>query len=205
MERILLIGAGALATDLYEQLIGIRGFSGAFVEPRFATQPDFHGLPLFTDWAAAAAASTHYVLAVADIRHRDRLRREAGDHGLPPCEPLLSVKANLSRSATVSPGCVIGPFCWVGAYARFGIDCLLMNHIIAGHDSDVGANTVFCPGSNFAGNTRIGACTFVGSNAVIAPGVSIGAGSFVAAGAACLRDGPESSYLIGNPARRIAR
>lgn len=205
MEKIIFIGAGALATDIYENVSRTRNFIGALVDPEYAAEPEFLGMPVLTDWRQAAEIATHYVLALADIDQRTRMRSLAMQFLLQPCVPLISDRANISSSATIADGCVIGPFCWVGARARIGSDCLLMNHIIAGHDCVVDENAVFCPGSNFAGNTKIGANCFVGSNAVISPGVSLGARSFAAAGAACLRDSPEASFLIGNPARRSSR
>jgi acetyltransferase-like isoleucine patch superfamily enzyme len=163
------------------------------------------GLPLFTDWEEAAKVASHYVLALSDIDHRVRFRSLALASGLSPCSPLVSTMANITKSAVLGEGCVVGPFCWIGAFAKLSQDCFLMNHVIAGHDSVVGQNVVFCPGSNFAGYARIGPDCFIGSNAVISPKISIGARSFIAAGAACLRDAPEDSFLIGNPAKRIIK
>lgn len=200
-----MIGAGALALDIYEQFAADRQFCAALVDPAYAGNSRVPELSLVTDWDHAAQIATHYVLAIADIEQRRRMRRIAVEHGLKASVPLLSSRANISRSSAIGAGCVVGPFCWVGAQARLASDCLLMNHIIAGHDCDIEENVVFCPGANFAGYTRIGADTFVGSNAVIPPNVSIGSGSFIAAGAACLRDAAEGSFLIGNPARAIAR
>lgn len=205
MERLILIGAGALALDVYEQFAGDRTFCGALVDPEYAGSSRVPELPLLTDWDQAAQIATHYVLAIADIEQRRRMRTIARNHGLEAPAPLISARANVSRSSTIGAGCVVGPFCWIGAQARLAADCLLMNHIIAGHDCDIEENVVFCPGANFAGYTRIGANSFVGSNAVIPPNIRIGSGSFIAAGAACLRDAAEGSFLIGNPARAIAR
>ncbi|MCC6795768.1 MAG: acyltransferase [Candidatus Hydrogenedentes bacterium] len=52
-------------------------------------------------------------------------------------------------------------------------------------------------------HTRIGARCFVGANAIIMPGVSVGDGSIVAAGAVVTKDVPPASIVAGNPAKVI--
>lgn len=54
-------------------------------------------------------------------------------------------------------------------------------------------------------HTRIGTDCFVGARSLILPGVSIGDGSIVAAGAVVTRDVPAHCVVAGNPARVIRR
>lgn len=52
-------------------------------------------------------------------------------------------------------------------------------------------------------HTRIGADCFIGARSLILPGVSVGDGSIVAAGAVVTRDVPARCVVAGNPARVI--
>jgi serine acetyltransferase len=52
-------------------------------------------------------------------------------------------------------------------------------------------------------HTRIGKDCFVGARSLILPGVNVGDGSIVAAGAVVTRDVPARSVVAGNPARVI--
>lgn len=51
--------------------------------------------------------------------------------------------------------------------------------------------------------TRIGRCCFIGVNAIIMPGVSIGDEVVVGSGAVVTKDVPSNSIVAGNPAKII--
>jgi tetrahydrodipicolinate N-succinyltransferase len=51
----------------------------------------------------------------------------------------------------------------------------------------------------------IGACSFIGSNSVVCPGVTIGPRVIVAAGAVVTRSVPSDCIVAGNPARVVRR
>ena len=105
---------------------------------------------------------------------------------------------------------VIGPFCAIAAGAQF-----IMNG--ANHSLD-GISTfpfaIFGNGwdegfdiedwrAGARGDTVIGPDVWIGSEAMILPGVTIGAGAVVAARAVVSRDVPPYAIVAGNPARTI--
>lgn len=203
MEKILLIGAGALARDIID-LVGPDRFVAAYVDAQFATADAVDGIRVYTDWQQAVRLASHYVLAVSSIDHRKLASALAGGAGLKPSSPIVSATAKIARSATLASGCVVGHFSAVGPAARIGLNSLLMHGVVVGHDSVIEENAVVCAGVCMGGYVTIGASSFVGTNAVMAPKINVGSGSFIAAGAACLRDAPANSRLIGNPAKRVA-
>jgi len=202
MEKILLIGAGALACDFID-LFGQDRFVAAYVDPQFAQGDSVDGVPICTDWQQAVRLASHYVLAVSSIDHRERARSLAAEAGLELASPFVSPTARVAKSATLARGSAIGHFAVIGPAAQLGSDCLIMHGAVVGHDSRIEDNVVVCAGVCIGGYATVGARSFVGTNAVLAPKVSVGSNSFIAAGAACLRDAPEKSRLIGNPAKRM--
>lgn len=59
--------------------------------------------------------------------------------------------------------------------------------------------------SGYRGDTVIGADVWIGTEAVILPGVSIGPGAIIAARAVVSRDVPAYAVVAGNPARVVRR
>lgn len=56
---------------------------------------------------------------------------------------------------------------------------------------------------SFQADTRIGRNCFIGAHSIILPGITVGDGSIVAAGAVVNRDVPPGSIVAGNPAKVI--
>lgn len=201
MEKILLIGAGALACDIID-VVGADKFVAAYVDPQFAQADTVEGIRIYTDWKQAVQLASHYAIAVSSIDHRERARALAAEAGLEPSSPFVSTTARISRKATLARGCMVGHFSAIGSSAQLGLNCLIMPGVVIGHNSIIEDNVVVCAGVCIGGYVTIGAGSFIGTNAVLAPKISVGSKCFIAAGAACLRDAPANSKLIGNPAKR---
>lgn len=94
--------------------------------------------------------------------------------------------AELSLSAKLDRTFPIGVH--IGAHSYVALQSLVLTH-----DRTRGLYT----------HTRIGRNCFVGARSIVLPGVSVGDGSIVAAGAVVTRDVPPGSVVAGNPARVI--
>jgi maltose O-acetyltransferase len=85
----------------------------------------------------------------------------------------------------------------IGRGVRFGHDVMLLTF-----DHDIGPAEYRC-GRLLAAPIRIGDGVWIGSRATVLPGVSIGDGAVVAAGAVVTRDVAPNSLVAGVPARFV--
>ncbi len=85
----------------------------------------------------------------------------------------------------------------IGSRAQIAYQVTLMTggHAIGAHDSRAGAH---CPEP-----IHIGEGVWIGARAIVLPGVSIGAGAVVAAGALVTKDVPPDTLVAGVPAKPV--
>lgn len=102
-------------------------------------------------------------------------------------------------------GMDIHPSAWIATTAlidrtwprgvHIGANCVIDEEaVVLTHDLTRG---LYC-------DTRIGAETIVGARAIILPGITIGCGCIIAAGALVNRDVPDGASVVGNPGRIVA-
>lgn len=118
-------------------------------------------------------------------------------------------------------GCVIGDNCsvaafveigknvWIGARVRIGSHVFIPEGVVVEDDVFIGPGVTFCndlyPPSGDAWKQRpptvVRRYAALGARAVILPGVEIGEGALVGAGAVVLHNVPAGACVVGNPAR----
>lgn len=109
-------------------------------------------------------------------------------------------------TAYVSPLATLGPGVFVGANSAIASGAVLAEHVFVnrgatiGHDTQIGAFSRIQPGSNLGGLSHLGRGVTVGIGATLLERLVIGDNAVIAAGAAVLRDVPESTLVAGVPA-----
>ena len=110
------------------------------------------------------------------------------------------------------PRLVIGDGCRIGRFTKIvctgeltiGPRCLFSDHVYVadtGYRHDEPGTPIAQQGLAEPQPVRIGADVFLGFGAKVLPGVTIGDGAHVGAGAVVVDDVPAGAVVIGNPAR----
>lgn len=107
-------------------------------------------------------------------------------------------------------------FCENRFYANYNLTIVDDGKVFIGDRTMVGPSVTICTtghpaypeyrllGAHYSLPIKIGKCVWIGSNAVILPGVTIGDNSIIGAGSVVTRDIPANVVAFGNPCR-VAR
>ncbi len=83
--------------------------------------------------------------------------------------------------------------------------CLINTHVGIGHHSVIGDYSQICPGGKVNGKCKIDRLAFIGANASIQPGNSVGECATVCANSFAVREVKPHTLVSGVPARVAMR
>ncbi len=132
------------------------------------------------------------------------------------CKLILGDKCG--KAVNIEHGAIFSSRCEIGNYSGIGINAKLGGKVIIGDYVMMGPNcTIYTQNHSFE-RTDIPMCmqgvsdekvviieddVWIGGNATILPGVTIGKGSIIGACSVVAKSIPEYSIVVGNPARII--
>lgn len=140
-----------------------------------------------------------YVLAVGSGSLRRRLDDRLGAWGR-SAGFVVHPSATFGADVVVHPGLValagarITNHVWIGRHVHVNLNAT------AAHDARLGAYVTLNPGANVNGNVTIEDEASIGANASVNQGLTVGAGTYVGAGAVVVRDLPAGVTAVGAPA-----
>jgi acetyltransferase EpsM len=196
MRKILVIGCGGLAKQIYEILIS------------FDFDFKFHDETTLTDRHPFSAQEVIYfvnekefdslVVAISGTEVREKVR---GRYRGLPVENLVSKKASVSSLASVGDNSIILDNTVIEPDASTGEGLILNVGAQIHHDSVVGKYCEIAPRAVLLGGCSIGDYTFVGANSTILPNVRVGKNVTVGAGAVVTKNVPDGVTVKGVPAK----
>jgi len=201
---IVIAGAGGFAKEVFQYSCdlgtpdwAVRGFIA-----RGRLSPELEGVaPMLGDIPEfRPEQEDELLIAIGDGRARLKIAETLKTVGV-RWRTLIHPLAYVASTAEIGPGCIIAPFAFVGPHAKLDAHVVLNTYASVGHDSVVGHGATLSPYACINGSARLAEGVFMGSHALVAPGVHVEAISKVAAGSVVARDAPRGSLLIGNPAK----
>jgi sugar O-acyltransferase (sialic acid O-acetyltransferase NeuD family) len=110
---------------------------------------------------------------------------------------VISASVKMGDGVMIAANATLNPLVEIGK----GVICNTSTSI--DHECIIGDFTHIAPGAVLCGNVIVGRSTFIGANSVIRQGVSIGNNVIIGAGTVVIKDIPDNSTVIGNPARKL--
>jgi sugar O-acyltransferase (sialic acid O-acetyltransferase NeuD family) len=140
------------------------------------------------------------IIGVGDTALRHRLAQQLLDQG-----GILAVavhpRATIAREVSLGAGTVVMAGAVINTGSRIGRFVIVNTGATVDHDCVLEDGVHISPGCHLAGSVFCGTDVFVGTGAVVIPGVRIGARAIVGAGAVVITDVPTDVLAMGFPAR----
>lgn len=211
-ERLVLYGAGALASEIADVLIRLRSAGadvellGVFVDPNYEAPETFCGRPVFRDIGTLAGDdSVRFVVALGDPQARaravSRLDAALGARFASVVDPAVLI----GTSSSVGEGSVILGHASITTNSRLGRHVLVNPGCTIAHDNQIEDFATLSPGVHLAGHVVVEEGAFLGTGACVIPQIRIGVRAFVGAGSIVIRNVAPGHTVLGNPARILRR
>jgi sugar O-acyltransferase (sialic acid O-acetyltransferase NeuD family) len=202
---MLIVGAGGLAAQLFEDLIAIKAQDIVFwseVETRYGfieekfkiVRSDEEVLDYFN------SISKSFILCIGSIEGRkiigDKFKKLGGR-----LTSFISHNSIISQYITVGAGSIILSRVEIEAGVVIGEECLINKTANIGHGCILGANCQISPGVILAGEVELGENTYVGTRAIVLPKVKVGKNVTISAGSVVKKNIPDNAVVTGEFAK----
>jgi sugar O-acyltransferase (sialic acid O-acetyltransferase NeuD family) len=145
-----------------------------------------------------------FICSIGDNRIREQEAKVAESLGWEPAS-LIHPSCQIAPNAIIGPGTSIAAGAVVGPYVTIGAHVMINYHVSVGHESTMGDFSQACPGSRITGRCKVGRSAFLGSNATLVPGISIGDRAVLGANSVATHSLEPGVSAFGVPARTLLR
>lgn len=201
-------GASATGIDLYEMILEMgqnRWEEIIFIDDT-KDRGEAYGLPMmpFDDFKDEYPADkAKLVLAIGEPAGREAVYKKVKNYGY-SLETIIHPSCFVSPTTTLGEGCVVKMNTIISAHTNIDNNVYIQSGVIIGHDVVIKKNTMVSARSFIAGDCQIGEKVFIGIQSCIREKTVVGDNVIVAMAAAVMKDVPENSTVMGNPARVIS-
>lgn len=211
MTDIIFWGGTGQARVLREAIIGsdfnlIACFDNNEIESPFADVPIYIGADGFDLWKNRLLSDSNIMAATAigGSRGEDRLAIQEwlAKNGL-PAATIIHKTAFVASDATLGEGSQIMAMSAVCTNAAIGKACIINTAASVDHCCRIGNGVHIAPGARLAGEVFVEDFAFIGTGAIILPGIKIGSKAIIGAGAVVTKNVSPHATVAGNPAHTI--
>lgn len=204
-QRVVIVGAGGHARELYGVLYAAKIKCGGFVDdivpdPDTLARIDASHLGPIAQFAEGTS-DANYLIGVGSGAIRQKIERLLTTKTA--AHPLVHPMAAIDLDVRMQPGTVVFAQATVTTNIDLGYHCHIGRGAAIGHDSILGDFVTVMPLASVSGSVTIGNRATIGAGAVVRQGQTIGSDAMVGAGAVVVNNVPSDTIVVGNPAKPV--
>lgn len=210
-RRIVVYGAGGLGREVLQMVrltlaksgAQVLGFLDDGVEPGTVRNEAtvLGGL----DYLDTVTEPLSVVFGFSDSAAKERVYGRLRQNPLIFFPNVIHPTAILREYLSIGEGVVIAVGVHVSVNVTIGNGVLLNDSATVGHDVTIGSFSSIMPQVAVSGNITIGERTLLGVHSSLRQGIRVGSDCVIGMGSVVLRDVPDGSTVLGNPARTCER
>jgi sugar O-acyltransferase (sialic acid O-acetyltransferase NeuD family) len=211
-ESIVILGAGGFGRGILDVVDALNAGRTrvrvlGFLDPDPAALPPTTrpgGVIIGSDTTLATVAA-RYVIGIAEPSTRRDIDRMARAVGATTASPLVHPTCSLGGDTVLNDGVVLTSGVRVASNVQLGRHTHVNFNSTIGHDAVLGDYVTVFPLVAISGYAFLEDGVTMGTSSAVIPGVRIGAGATVAAGATVVRDVLAHTTVAGVPAEPLVR
>ncbi|GAA5083522.1 acetyltransferase [Microbacterium yannicii] len=200
---LLIVGASGLAREVLAA--GITGVVGILDDNVGLHETEIAGIPVLGAVVDAVSRAESLLVCVGPSQSRRNIVRRFRKFGVAEerYATFVARSARIGRSSDIGHGSILLDNVVVTADAALGRHVVAMPNCTITHDDVLEDYVTLAAGVALGGSVRVGEAAYVGMNASVRQGLTIGSESTVGMGAVVLKDVPAEATWAGVPAKDI--
>lgn len=202
MDRLIIIGAGGHGKVLCDIAEKSKKYASiAFLDDN--AEGERLGYPIVGRSCDAEkyVADSEFIVAIGSTPTRGRIMDKLSALGA-RFATLVHPSAVIGKGVVIGEGTAIMAGVIINPSAKVGRGCIVNTQSSIDHDCEIGELAHIAVGVCIAGESKIGARTWVGAGATVSNCLSVCADCMIGAGAVVVKDITEAGTYIGVPAKK---